>query len=490
LARPVRLTPATTRTHQESPRLWFLTRGAREHVPSQAALSAFVKVMPIEQLPLWGGTIDADRATPPASAALSILDIVLSGAREDQTAIAGRRTLAVRLVPQVDEARAARDWSCRAGDAYLVTGGYGGVGLEAARWLASRGATHLVIAGRTRHDEAARTLEAEGVTVEAVSLDVADRAALTAWLADRSRRGAPPIRGIVHAAGVWHDRPIAELDADSLHRVLAPKIDGTLALDAAFVAGSLDFFVAFSAFSSLLPAEGQANYAAANAFMDAVVGRRRAGGERALSINWGPWSDVGFAATDYGRRAHQRLTALGIVRLSPERGRAWLDRLVSEDWPRAAVMPVDWPTLFAADPNARLSPFLSELAGAGTDATVADAQAAGRLASEIVHLDSRAQLAHLESALTTIVSGVMRVDAAEIDRAADLGTLGLDSLMAVEIKNRLQHDTGVTVPLVQLLEGISVAALADVLLTRLKVALLAAPRQSPDSTGSLEEIEI
>lgn len=481
----------------QGPRVWLLTRGAQmmpgsahPPAPAQAGMWGFAKVLPIEQGAIWGGVMDLDPVTPPEASVPVMLGALAHATREDQVMIRGRSVLAARLRPPANGPTVEpRPWSCRPGAAYLVTGGFGGIGIDAARWLASRGARQLVLLGRTvRADPRLSALEQQGVSIERVAVDIAQAGALADWL---RRRGtdAAPICGVIHAAGVWSDRPVATLDEATIAAVLAPKVAGSLALDAAFPPGSLDFFVAFSAFSSLLPAEGQGNYAAANAFMDGLVQRRRAQGDRALAVNWGPWSDVGFATTEYGRRAHERLQALGISRLTPAEGWQWLERVLTDDRGQVGVMLVDWRTLFRADPNARLSPLLGELASTWARAA-ADAvgTSAGQLAEALAGRDTAAQLAEILRALMVIVSEVIRLEPHEIDTEMPLTELGLDSLMAVEIKNRVQHESGVDVPLVQLLQGPTLSALAASVLASVKVSALASADRSTGTT--FEEIEL
>ena len=138
----------------------------------------------------------------------------------------------------------------------------------------------------------------------------------------------------------------------------------------------------FSAFSALLPAERQGNYAAANAFVDAIVARRRASGDRAVTVNWGLWAGIGFGATEYGRRAHDRLKSSGIGRIEPPDGWALLDRLIGANRSGVGVMPVDWRLLFDGDPNARLSPLL-ERSGVRMGGRGRAAEAPGQLAEMV-----------------------------------------------------------------------------------------------------------
>jgi natural product biosynthesis luciferase-like monooxygenase protein len=473
-------------------RLWCVTRGAvalPNETPATAAapLWGFLRVLALEHAAHWGGLIDIDATVLAATLAAQLLG---AGA-EDKIALRGDARWGERLTRHVLTpepvarcvssgivdadpcAHAQSHVSIIASDrAYLITGGLGGVGLEVAGWLVARGARHLLLLGRSAPGEAARraieTLRAQGAEVHIAAVDVADENALAQALREWSLAGRPPIRGVMHAAGSWHDVPLAQLDAAGLARVLAPKIAGTLALER-LLGAELDFFVSFSSLSSVLPAHGQANYAAANAFLDAHAHARRAQGRPALSVNWGPWSGIGFGASEHGRKAHERLESFGLRRITPVAALAALDALLVRGTTQAAVVAVDWALLARVDAPLARTPFLSEVAGhlvAQATGVVASGEWAKRFAA--TPLELRGALVH--EAVGGIVARVFRTNVSELRRTEPLPNLGLDSLMAVEIKNRLRADLGVDVPLARFLEGSSVDALATLVQADLAAA--------------------
>ena len=182
---------------------------------------------------------------------------------------------------------------------YLITGGLGSLGLATAMWMFGKGVRNLVLVAAARlglqPGLVQRDLQAEGARVMILKADVADEEQLGRVLA-RIREETPPLRGIVHAAGVLDDRLPANLDAESLLRVMAPKVQGAWNLHALTTGIPLDFFVLFSSIASITGSPGQANYSAANAFLDALAHYRRAQNLPATSINWGPWAELGMAA--------------------------------------------------------------------------------------------------------------------------------------------------------------------------------------------------
>ena len=216
----------------------------------------------------------------------------------------GRRVARLARLPEAGESGGAGSrWCVRPDRAYLLTGAFGGLGLLVADWLVGQGARHLHLVGRREPGplaaEALARWRAAGVCVETDRADVADRSELAAAL-ERGGRALPQLAGVFHLAGMLDDGIVTRLDAARLRRVLRPKVAGAWLLHALLRDQELDAFVLFSSTASLLGHAGQANHAAANAFLDALAHHRRARGQAGLSIHWGPWAEVGAAARARG----------------------------------------------------------------------------------------------------------------------------------------------------------------------------------------------
>ncbi len=341
---------------------------------------------------------------------------------------------------------------------YLVTGGLGGIGIEVARHLVEQGATHVLLLGRhSPDDRAAQAIDAmrgQGARIEVVQADVADRQALESVLESALASVGDPLRGVFHAAGVLDDGLLASLDERRFRQVLAPKVDGAWNLHLLTRERPLDFFVLFSSAAALLGSSGQANYAAANAFLGALAHYRRASGLPAQSIDWGPWAEVGLAAarTDRG----ERVAARGLGSFSVVDGLAALDRLMAARAVQAAVLPLDLPRWFASYPEAARAPFFARLAS-----PAAATRLAGKLRDELLGLDAGARTARLGEFLVGQLATILRLTPDEFDRHRPLTMLGIDSLMAVELRNRIDAELGVHVPMVRFLEGPSISQLAE-----------------------------
>jgi acyl transferase domain-containing protein/D-arabinose 1-dehydrogenase-like Zn-dependent alcohol dehydrogenase/acyl carrier protein len=315
---------------------------------------------------------------------------------------------------------------------YLVTGGLGALGLEAARLLAARGAKHLVLTGRrgaasAKAQQVVDELTAAGVQVVVSKTDVAEADQVAAMFR-HLRETMPPLKGILHAAGVLADGILAEQDWEQFSKVLAPKVAGAWHLCRETVDDALDFFVSFSSIASLLGSAAQGNYAAANAFLDGLAHERRREGRHGLSINWGPWADAGMAA-ELSRRDRARWASAGIGTIATDRGMEVLGQLLGSGG-QVGVVPVDWTRLLSNLADVPFFRVMREEAGVtGTSAFLEKLNEAPP--------EKRRQILH--DHITQEVATVLGLGANE---AVPLNTgffeLGLDSLTAVELRNRLQ----------------------------------------------------
>jgi phthiocerol/phenolphthiocerol synthesis type-I polyketide synthase C len=328
------------------------------------------------------------------------------------------------------------------GDAtYLITGGLGALGLSLAEHLADRGAGALALAGRSAPSEAAvdriAALRARGVRVETLALDVADERAVGHALA-QVRATMPALRGVVHAAGLLDDATLANLTAAQLERVLAPKLDGARHLDAATAGDPLDLFVMFSSAAALFGNAGQAAYAAGNAFLDALAVARRRRGRPALSVQWGPFTDIGLAAHDDNRGA--RLAARGMGGFPASEAWAALDGLLSRDAAVVGYVPLDLRSWFDAYPETAAQATWQTLRQAALEDRATVPREAFRSQLEASPAPSRRDLA--EAKIRELASRVLRLDPTGIDRDTPFKALGLDSLMGLELRNRLESAFG------------------------------------------------
>jgi acyl carrier protein len=309
------------------------------------------------------------------------------------------------------------------------------------------------------------SMEASGVKILQLKGDVARAADVEAALAEVERK-MPPIAGIVHAAGVVDDRTLVDMSEEQFSRVLAPKILGAFNLHALTADRRLDFFIMYSSSSALLGAPGQGNYAAANAFLDGLAHARRRLGLAGMSIQWGPFSEVGLAAAADIRG--KRLAHRGVDSLSPAQGLVALARLLER--PRAEVAVVrlavhQWIEFY---PQLAGVPFWSEL----QKDQPAERPASSRGISLRQLLEKRPpteRLGLLERHILEQVGQVLRLDVARIDRLSSFTSLGMDSLLSLELRNRLESSLGVRLTSTLLFTYPNPASLADHLLDRMNM---------------------
>jgi len=314
-----------------------------------------------------------------------------------------------------------------------------------------------------------RRLEALGARVRIASVDTADEIGLTSLFDQLEAEGMPPIRGVVHAAGVATANALLELSAQELSDVLRPKVAGAWLLHRLLAGARLDFFINFSSGAALLGSPLLGSYAAANAFLDALAHHRRAHGMPVLSVNWGFWSEIGMAARSQ-REIGRGFAPQGMASFSPEQGLGALAQLLRTGATQTAVIPIDWGEWGRCHPRAVHAPLLRNVVQTetemGFDASVEVVEAdADREA--ILAAPSTERKTMVQQLLGRQIARVLRIPAAELDRNQPLNYLGIDSLMAVELRNHVQAHLGVVVPVAQLLENASTAQLAESIVNQL-----------------------
>jgi NADPH:quinone reductase-like Zn-dependent oxidoreductase/acyl carrier protein len=379
---------------------------------------------------------------------------------------------------------------------YLITGGLGGFGLVAAKWMVERGARHLALVGRSgasspEAQAAVEGMRGAGAEVRVAKADVSSPEQLAGVLSD-IKASMPPLRGVLHAAMVLRDSLLLNLNEEQLREVWAPKVTGGWNLHTQTLDSPLDFFVLFSSMSAVFGAGGQGNYASANTFLESLAHYRKARGLPGLSVSWGALGEVGVVARqdDIARR----FEAMGLKKLTPRQALTLLGRFVQNGSTQVGVMRVDWrrfgetAAAVTLSPSPRFAQLIDETAE-GAEDSLRKSGSALRNALLAAGPDERREM--METAIREQVARVLGASPDKLDVEKPLTELGLDSLMSVELRNWVEGDLRLSLPTVELLRGPSVIKLVDLLLEQLSDgdSTLTAPATAEIPHGSSEEDE-
>ncbi|MER5338317.1 type I polyketide synthase, partial [Micromonospora sp. NPDC002717] len=453
--------------HTGGSRLVVLTRGA-------VAVDDAAEVEDLAGAAVWGLLRSAQAEHPGRFLLVDVDDpdrsaAALAGllsAEEPQAAVRNGVVRVPRLVAATESDAPAS--SPDPDGTVLVTGGTGALGALTARHLVTRhGVRHLVLTSRRGADaDGVADLLAEladlGATATVEACDAADRDALAALL-DRIDP-AHPLTGVVHTAGVLADRTLTSLTAESLAEVLRPKVDAAAHLHELTADLDLGLFVTYSSAAGVTGSPGQANYAAANAYLDALAHRRRAAGRPALSLAWGPWAESGGGMTAGLDRADaDRLARAGVRPLPQADGLALFDAALLTGRPVAVPMTLDGPALRTQAEAGTLPPVLRGLVRAPRRRAARTGPAGtAALTGQLAGLDREERAAALLRLVLDQVAAVLGyADASAVEAARPFTDLGFDSLTAVELRNRLGAVTGLRLPATLVFDHPTPLALAD-----------------------------
>ncbi|MDF5712971.1 MAG: SDR family NAD(P)-dependent oxidoreductase [Rhizonema sp. NSF051] len=492
------LVQALLEKSSQPPRFWLVTKGAQavnsHHLPgvAQSPLWGMHKAIRLEHPQLNCGIIDLDPEATRDEASTLFAEI-WSDDTEDQVAFRNQTRYVPRLVRRhqtKSSDSASPSVSFREDSSYLITGGLGDLGLAVARFLVERGARHLVLLGRSQPNDKVNSqlkeLELFGATVVVAKADVSDYEQLARVFAS-IEQSPKPLRGIIHTAGVLDDGILQQLDWQRFGRAMAPKVQGSWNLHALTQNLPIDFFVLFSSTAALLGSAGQANYSAANTFLNALAFYRRAQGLPGTSINWGTWGEIGMAARG---QLLDRLKQKGEESMAPQQALQALEQLLWDSPVQIGVSSINWSRFLEGQSTnwPFFTDFLLEIQGVRPLSVEGTKQSKGNsLRDTLVSAPPAERQQLLESRITEQVAKVLGFAITQLDIAESLTRLGFDSLMAIELRNWLNKETGMNLPNMKIMQGPSICQLAELILEELALAKIML--SAPPSTELGEDME-
>jgi microcystin synthetase protein McyG len=470
----------------QQPRLWLVTQGAQPVQEINSSMTGLAqspvwgmgRVISLEHPELWGGMIDLDPNSPTDESVTNLIAEIYESDSEDHVAFRDGQRYVARLMAS-SNLEPSQSFKFQSDSTYLITGGLGFLGLKLAQWMVERGARNLVLIGRKgfpqrkawvnladnsedkRKTEIVQYLERQGAKLSIFSADVTDQVQMSAVI-EQINTEATPLKGIIHAAGISRGCVLEELESQALESVLRPKILGTWILHQLTMNINLDCFICFSSAGSVWGAKGQADYDAANHFLDTFAYYRRSIGLPALSINWG---SLGVGGLVVDERYVQWMQQLGLEAIHPEQGFNALGWLLDTNAVQTVVAQVEWNKFKEIYQSKRKRLLLADIENEVEKEELEQSKLSQQKSDILQQLKSGAETIRYKKLTSYIQSEVARVlgikDLELLTPERGLFDIGLDSLMSVELRNRLQVDLNCSLPTTLAFECPNIASLTE-----------------------------
>ncbi|KAA8785738.1 acyl transferase domain-containing protein/acyl carrier protein [Paenibacillus sp. 4624] len=494
---------------QDKIRVWVVTKGAQQVVDaaplsqiSQSPIWGLAKAIGHQEyMDQWGGIIDLDDNSSAEDNSSNLFEEVWHTDGEDHLAYRMGQRYILRLEEDIT-LNSSIPAKFRGDVSYLITGGFGGLGLLTSKWMIEHGARRLILMGRAEFPErkswrdidpdsvqgkriaAVKELEKLGATIHFAKADVCNKEEIERAVHEYNEAGWPEIRGVIHAAGVARPQLLYQMKQHDFINVLRPKVLGGWNLHEQFKDDPLDFFILFSSVASIVVMSGQANYSAGNSFLDALAHYRRARGMHGLSINWGPWLESGMATQlDLLNFFDTR----GLFAMTNSQGLEALNHILCQTRAQFTVLGADWPRV--ADKNYPLGnvpPLIASLVSkhrALQAQSDSEGQHTVNFVEELMSVtEPEERLEMLVSYLLDVSSTVLRMNRSSIEASSPLNSFGLDSMMAMELKGAIESGLQVSVAVVDLLRGVTTEDLA------ISIMEMLIEKQAGQSDQTVEEL--
>lgn len=448
------------------PKIWLITRAAQAVEPkdkislSQSSLWGLGRVISLESPQLWGGMIDLDGQIYENDAQI-ILKVISDSSGEDHWAIRNQQAFVARLTKHFPEPSTLKQLDSEG--TYIITGGLGYLGLHTAEWMVEKGARNLLLLGRSKPgadaNKAINKLREKEGRITVIQADVCNEAEI-AKIIKQIDNTIAPLKGIIHAAGIAEHQFIKDMKYADVESLMDPKVIGSWNLHQLTKDMKLDFFVTYSSISSVWGSAGQAQYAAGNHFLDALASYRHSAGLKATNINWGPWDGGGMA----DQKKLEELFKRGLTPLSLEKGKKALECLVGSNL-HAIIAEVDWAHFKPLYEIAGRRSLLGEIEGEPGEKILLPSLQKTYILSQLEAAPASEQLMLLTAYLQKVVAQVLELrDFQSLSLEKGFAEMGIDSLMAVELKNLIQNNLHINLPVTLIFEYPSINTLAEYLL--------------------------